>query len=334
MDLLRSLPIGLYLEQPVSWLHKLDSRVKLGWLLSFLLTPIAANPEWRLSVVGWLVLLTLTTLLPFRVWRKQMGLITLFSLLVFFVTMFAPDGIEVPFQPRLPQNELALEQQVNSANGVTDSAVGINSPSASAPAISGPDTSLSDLPQPTGYRYVLFKLQVALFNQFTVQITRRSVELAIRTGALLFTLIYSTNLYLMTTAPEEIAAGIDSLMQPLRRFNIPVTEVVLTFTLSLRFIPLVLEEVQNLVRSVRTRAINWKKLGFRGTTQVWSMIIGRVIDNLLVRAEQIASAMQVRGFTSPNQHNVQWHESRLRFRDWVAVIGIGVFWGARFWVGN
>lgn len=337
MDLLRSLPIGLYLEQPVSWLHKLDSRVKLGWLLSFLLTPIAANPQWRLSIIGWLILLTLTTLLPFRVWRKQLGLITLFSLLVFLVTTFAPDGIEVPSQPRLPQNELALVQSASDANSTNTSdqisnQISRTSPSASTLGVA--DVDLNNLPQPTGYRYVLFKLQVALFDRFTVQITRRSVELAIRTSALLFTLIYSTNLYLMTTAPEEIAAGIDSLMQPLRRFNIPVTEVVLTFTLSLRFIPLVLEEVQNLVRSVRTRAINWKKLGFRGTTQVWSMIVGRVIDNLLVRAEQIASAMQVRGFTSPNQHNVQWHESRLRFRDWIAVVGIFFFWGARFWVGG
>lgn len=333
MDLLRSLPIGLYLEQPVSWLHKLDSRVKLGWLLSFLLTPIAANPEWRLSIIGWLILLTLTTLLPFRVWRKQIGLITLFSLLVFSATMFAPDGVEVPSQPRLPSasGELALMQAVSPA---TTPAAPASPAAAPTAAVTAADTALSELPQPTAYRYVLFKTEVALLGQFKIQITRRSVELAVRTGALLFTLIYSTNLYLMTTAPEEIAAGIDSLMQPLRRFNIPVTEIVLTFTLSLRFIPLVLEEVQNLVRSVRTRAINWKKLGVRGTTQVWSMILGRVIDNLLVRAEQIASAMQVRGFTSPNQHNVQWHESRLRLRDWLAMVGIGLFWGARFLVGN
>lgn len=113
MDLLRSLPIGLYLEQPISWLHKLDARVKLGWLLSFLLTPIAASPEWRLSLVGWLFLLTLLSLLPFRVWQRQLGLILLFSLLLFVVTMFAPDGITVPKQPRLPENELALVQAAN-----------------------------------------------------------------------------------------------------------------------------------------------------------------------------------------------------------------------------
>ena len=298
MDLLRSLPIGLYLEQPITWLHRIDARIKLGWLLCFMLTPIAANPVWRLSIVGWLLFLTLSTRLPWRVWRRQVGLILVFSLLLFAITLLAPDGVSVPSQPRLPIDEFALLQ---------------------------PGSPLSALPQPHDYRYVLF-------DRGILHITRRSLELAVRIGTLMFVLIYSTNLYLLTTAPEEITAGIESLMQPLKRFNLPVTEIVLTLTLSLRFIPLVLEEVQNLVRSVRTRAINWKKLGFRGTTQVWVTIAERLVDNLLVRAEQIASAMQVRGFTTPNQHLVQWHQFHLTAIDWVAVVGIFGFIAARiFW---
>ena len=73
MDLLRSLPIGLYLEQPVTWLHRLDSRVKLAWLMTFLIAPILANPIWRLMLVGMLIILTLTAAIPFRVWKQQMG---------------------------------------------------------------------------------------------------------------------------------------------------------------------------------------------------------------------------------------------------------------------
>jgi energy-coupling factor transport system permease protein len=295
MDLLRSLPIGLYLEQPVSWLHRLDPRIKLAWLLSFMLTPIAASPYWRLSIVGWLLLLTVTTALPFRVWRRQMGLIILFSVLIFLATMLAPDGLSISHQPRLPiDNPILLE------NG-----------------------EMLTLPQPEGYRYVLFDWGV-------VRITRRSLEFAIRTGTLVFTLIYSTNLYLMTTAPEEITAGLDDLMRPLRRLNLPVTELILTLTLALRFIPLVLEEVQNLVRSVRTRAINWKKLGFRGSTQVWLAIAERMLENLLLRAEQIASAMQVRGFTSADRHLVQWHQLRFHLADWLLLIAVPIFWGFRF----
>ena len=78
------------------------------------------------------------------------------------------------------------------------------------------------------YRYVLF-------HQGPVKITRRSFDLAVRLSTIVFSVIYGTNLYLLTTAPEEITAGIESLMQPLRRLKIPVTEITLTLTLSLSF---------------------------------------------------------------------------------------------------
>jgi energy-coupling factor transport system permease protein len=103
----------------------------------------------------------------------------------------------------------------------------------------------------------------------------------------------------------------------------------------LRFIPLVLEEVQNLVRSIRTRAINWQKLGIRKSLQVWLMVSERLLENLLLRADQIASAMTVRGFTSPSEHRVQWHQLRLRWGDWVALVSLALFWGARLvWGGG
>ncbi|HEY9645071.1 MAG TPA: CbiQ family ECF transporter T component [Chroococcidiopsis sp.] len=339
MDLLRSLPIGLYLEQPVTWLHRLDPRVKLAWLLTFLLTPIAASVYWRLSIVGWLMLLTMATAIPFRVWRRQMGLISVFSLLLFAITLAAPDGVPASHQPRLPANDLALVQSRSpsspssvspSASPSTSSPASPASPSASpsvSPGVPSPSAAPSldqtpTLPSPTDYRYILF--QRGFFK-----ITRRSLELAVRVSTLMFTLIYSTNLYLLTTAPEEITAGLDDLMRPLRRFGIPVTEVILTLTLSLRFIPLVLEEVQNLVRSIRTRAINWKKLGFRGTSQIWLMVSERLLDNLFVRAEQTALAMQVRGFTSPNRHDVKWHELRLKRSDILLLTVAIAFWGFR-----
>lgn len=283
MDLLRSLPLGLYLEQPVTWLHHLDSRVKFIWLMSFLAAPLVDNPYWRLALVVLLILLTLSAAIPLRVWRQQMGWLLMLATFVFVLSAIAPDGLAINPQPRLPQSQLVLAQ-------------------------------------PTNYNYVLWSAGPAT-------ITRRSLALAVRVSTLLFTLIYSTNLFLLTTAPEEITAGLESLMRPLRRFNLPVTEITLTLTLSLRFIPLVLEEVQNLVRSVRTRAINWKKLGIRKSLQVWLMVSERLLENLLLRAEQIASAMTVRGFTSPSEHRVQWHQLRLHRGDWIAIASLLVFWG-------
>jgi energy-coupling factor transport system permease protein len=319
MDLLRSLPIGLYLEQPVTWLHRLDARVKLLWLMSFLITPLLSSALWRFALVILLILITLAAQIPLRVWKKQMGWLLIFCSLMFTIACLLPDGLTVEHQPRLPNNEIAFVQP---------------SPQLSKPPKPQPwyqfqrfltVTSQPTLPQPTDYRYVLFQ-------QGPITITRRSFDLGIRLSALFFTLVYSTNLYLLTTASEEITVAIENLMEPLRRFNIPITEIALTLTLSLRFFPLVLEEIQNLIRSVRTRAINWKKLGFRRATQVWLIVAERLLENLLLRAEQIASAMNVRGFTRPNQHRVEWHQLRLRPTDGVALVGLAMLWLMRiFW---
>jgi energy-coupling factor transport system permease protein len=327
MDLLRSLPLGLYLETPITWLHRLDPRVKLAWLTSFLAAPLLATATWRLVLVGLLIVLTVSAQIPFRVWRQQMGWLLFLAVYVFALVAIAPDGLGIDSRPRLPANELAFVQQ--SATPITPPP----SPPWYNPFNFGqkPDSARTealtrlkrpDLPQPTSYRYIVFQRGL-------LKVSRRSLDLAIRVSTLLFTLIYSTTLYLLTTAPEEITAGLEDLMSPLRRFNVPVTEIALTLTLSLRFIPLVLEEFQNLVRSVRTRAINWRKLGFRRTAQVWMLVAERLLENLLLRAEQIASAMKVRGFTSPNQHRVPWHELKLCRYDWVALGVLGVLWVAR-----
>ncbi|HBL61150.1 MAG TPA: hypothetical protein DDZ80_22770 [Cyanobacteria bacterium UBA8803] len=336
MDLLRSLPLGLYLEQPVTWLHKLDSRVKLIWLMSFLGAPLLANPYCRLALVVLLIVLTVSAAIPLRVWRQQMGWLLTLGIFVFLLTAIAPDGLAVNHQPRLPANELAFQQQPSTLPSPDAQPKPWYNPfnwrlkpsPTTSPIAPTEPKKLNPLPQPTEYRYILFQAG-------PITVTRRSLDLAVRVSTVLFTLIYSTNLYLLTTAPEEITAGLESLMRPLRRLNLPVTEITLTLTLSLRFIPLVLEEVQNLVRSVYTRAINWKKLGIRKSLQVWLTVAERLLENLLLRAEQIAKAMTVRGFTSPNEHRVQWHQLRLRWCDWLALVSLCLFWLARLtWGGT
>ncbi|MFO0209884.1 MAG: CbiQ family ECF transporter T component, partial [Pseudanabaena sp.] len=85
---------------------------------------------------------------------------------------------------------------------------------------------------------------------------------------------------------------------------------------------------------IRTRSINWKRLGFKRTTQIWLILAERLIDNLFIRAEQTASAMQVRGFTSPNTHLVVWNPLRLLPRDILLLILLVGMWGVRIYYGN
>jgi energy-coupling factor transport system permease protein len=326
MDLMRSLPLGLYLDQPVTWLHRLDPRVKLAWVSAFLLLPMFSAPALRIGIVLLLVFLTISARIPLRVWKQQIGWLTLLCVYVGTLLLIFPDGLNANHQGRLPANETQFLQQPTT----------LPEPKLTKPwynpftqvAVKVPEIEPERLKQPTDYRYFIYK-------RSRLGISQRSLSLAIRVSTTLFTLLYSTSLLLLTTAAEEITAGLEELMAPLRKFKLPVTEVALTLTLALRFLPLVLEEFQNLIRSVRTRAINWKKLGARGSVQIWLLVAERLLENLLMRAEQMANAMQVRGFTSPNQHRVLWHQLRLRRSDWLAIGGLILFCLIRFvWGGD
>jgi energy-coupling factor transport system permease protein len=305
VDILRSLPIGLYLEQPITWLHRLDPRIKLFGLLTFLLSPIQANELWRIAIALLLIVLTFASQIPMRVWKQQMGILLLLGFMTFAIATISPDGFNVNAQPRRPMPEV---------NVTSDKVV-----------IAPPLTIR--LPQPTAYNYILVKAG-------NITITRKSLELGIRVCTLIFTYLYAPTLFLLVTAPEEITAAIAFVFSPLKAFKVPVVEIVLTLTLALRFVPLVLEEVQNLGRAMRTRSINWKKLGFKRTTQIWLVLAERLIDNLFIRAEQTATAMTVRGFTSPNTHVVVWNPLKLLPRDIVLMLLLVAMWGARIWLGN
>ena len=327
MDLMRSLPLGLYLETPVTWMHRLDPRVKLGWLMSFLLLPLLASLEWRLGLSAALMALTVSARIPFRVWKQQMGWLLALCLYVCTLISLAPDGLNAEHQVRLPADEIKFLQQPSTLLPAEPAKPWYQTIGGSAKSDMGGLVTAPSLPTATDYRYVLFQNGV-------ITITNRSLSLAIRFSTLLFTLLYSTTLYLLTTSPEEITAGLEDLMSPLRRFGVPVTEIALTLTLSLRFIPLVLEEFQNLVRSIRTRAIDWKKLGLKRSVQIGLTVAERLVKNLLLRSEQIASAMMVRGFTSPNEHRVEWHQLKLSWRDAVALSGLVLVWVGRFVFGG
>lgn len=219
MDWLRQIPIGQYVDGSGSWLRDLDPRLKLAWTLAFLLTPILAGPGWRLALVGLLLLITAASGLPWRLWRGSLPLLLALALLVGVLAALLPtEGL----QP--------------------------------AP-LSRPPTELRLAPEQQGLRWEVVRwgpLQLGPVPLGPLVITRRSAELGLNSATLLITVIHSANLLLLTTPPESLVWGIGWCLAPFGRLGVPVERLGFTLLLSLRFLPLVQEEFQNLLRSVAT----------------------------------------------------------------------------------
>ena len=126
-------------------------------------------------------------------------------------------------------------------------------------------------------------------------VTRRSAELGLNGATLLFTLVHSANLLLLSTSPEQLVWAISWLLAPLARLGLPVERLGFTLLLALRFLPLVQEELQNLLRSIATRAVNFKQLGWKGGLALVLALGERLLANVLLRAEQGAEALLARG---------------------------------------
>ena len=270
MDWLRQIPIGQYVDGTSSWLRLLDARLKLAWTVAFLLTPILAGPWWRLGLVGLLLLFTACSGLSWRLWRRTLPLLLVLSVLVGALATTLPTGSLAPASLNRPPQELEL----------------------------GADQQ--------GLRWELLRLgpvQLGPLPLGPLVVTRRSAELGINSATLLFTVIHSANLLLLTTPPEELVWGLSWCIAPLGRLGVPVERLGFTLLLALRFLPLVQEEFQNLLRSLATRSVNLRRLGFQASVGLVLALGERLLANVLLRAEQGAEALLARGgkWMAPSQ---------------------------------
>ena len=305
MDWLRQLPIGQYVAEQQggsSWLWRLDSRLKLLWTLAFLLSPILAGSSWRLLLVVLLLCITLGSGMPSGLWRRGLPLLLGLCLLLGGLAATLPVREQSPAPLQRPPQELLL-----------------------LPVPAG-----SPAPAQAGARWELLNLGPLL-------ITRRSAELGINSATLLFTLVQSANLMLLSTAPEDLVWAISWMLAPLARLGWPVERLGFTLLLSLRFLPLVQEELQNLLRALATRAVNLRRLGWKASFALVLALGERLLANLLLRAEQGAEALMARGGCWLPVDRLHARPSPLsagdRWGNALAAILLLALWGLRWNVG-
>ena len=261
MDWLRQMPIGQFVDGRAGWLRWLDPRLKLAWVLMFLLTPVLAGPLWRVSLLGMLLGVTLCSGLPARVWWRSLALLSVLAVGTGLLATLLPTGPTPALLPLRPANEFS-----------------------------------ATLPSWPGWELLrLGPLEIGGFSLGPLVVSRRSAELGLNTSTLILTVVHSVNLMLLTTASEDLVWALSWVLAPLRVIGIPVDRLSFQLLLALRFLPLVQEELQNLLRALASRAVTFKALGLKASFGLVLSVGERLLANILLRAEQGAEALVARG---------------------------------------
>ena len=83
-------------------------------------------------------------------------------------------------------------------------------------------------------------------------------------------------------------------ISPLSLLGLPIDRLSFQLLLALRFIPLLQEEFQNLVRAVINRSVDFRDLGLKKSIGLFLTVGERLLANILLRAEQGADALLMR----------------------------------------
>ncbi len=137
-----------------------------------------------------------------------------------------------------------------------------------------------------------------------MRITRNSMHLMVISLLRIVSFIFLTSLITMTSTTTELTHGVELLLEPFRRFGVPSHELALMFTIALRFVPTLAEELERIMKAQASRG------GEFGTIRMWRPdqlarsympLIVPLFVSAFRRAEELVLAMEARCYVSGSE---------------------------------
>ncbi|NSL52560.1 energy-coupling factor transporter transmembrane component T family protein [Calidifontibacillus erzurumensis] len=109
-------------------------------------------------------------------------------------------------------------------------------------------------------------------------------------------LIVITSLLTLTTTPIEITDGMEALLSPFKKIGVPAHEIALMMSISLRFIPTLMEETEKIMKAQSARGVDFSSGTLKERFQAIIPLLVPLFISAFKRAEDLALAMEARGY--------------------------------------
>lgn len=147
----------------------------------------------------------------------------------------------------------------------------------------------------TGCMNLIFtKGEDVLFTYWKITITLEGVRKAVFMVLRLIYLVIGSSLMTYTTTPNELTDGIEKALRPLNKLKIPVHEFALMMSLALRFIPILIEEADKIIKAQSSRGGNFEEGKFIDRAKSMISILIPLLVSAIKRANDLAMAMDAR----------------------------------------
>lgn len=182
-----------------------------------------------------------------------------------------------------------------------------------------------------GMKSIVFLLLIAVvFNLFLTPgevlvsfwiftITREGIRLASMMAVRLVFLIIGSSLMTLTTTPNNLTDGMEKLMAPLKIFHVPVHEVAMMMSIALRFIPILLEETDKIMKAQIARGADFESGNLIKKAKSLVPLLVPLFISAFRRANDLAMAMEARCYRG-GEHRTKMKPLVYRRRDRLAYL--------------
>lgn len=173
-----------------------------------------------------------------------------------------------------------------------------------------------------------------IFVIWILKITDNGLRQAIFMGIRLIFLILGSSLMTFTTTPNQLTDGLEKIMKPLNRIKVPVHEISMMMSIALRFIPILLEETDKIMKAQMARGADFESGGIIKRAKSLIPLLVPLFVSAFRRANDLAMAMEARCYRG-GDGRTKMKPLRYQNRDYVAylcvwgyfaiVIALGIF---------
>lgn len=129
-----------------------------------------------------------------------------------------------------------------------------------------------------------------------IHISFQGVRTACYTMVRIIFLVLGASVITYTTTPTKLTDGLEGSFQWLKRFHVPVHEVAMMVCIALRFIPILVEELDKIMKAQQARGADFENGNLLKRLKSLFPVILPMFVSAIRRANDLALAMEARGY--------------------------------------
>ena len=163
-----------------------------------------------------------------------------------------------------------------------------------------------------------------LFSFWIFTVTSGGLHTAVFMAMRLIYLILGSSIMTFTTTPNELTDGIERLLGPLRKIKVPVHEIAMMMSIALRFIPILLEETDKIMKAQIARGADFESGNIIQRAKSMIPILVPLFVSAFRRANDLAMAMEARCYNG-GEGRTKMKPLHYEQRDYIAYVVVIVY---------